>query len=191
MDIFAAVNNPQGSEQTAGAIGFFAIQWVIILGGATIHLLVDRRRHGHREGRAGELYLLWVLVAGGVWAIYGGIGHISGLSGQLAESIGYEQSMFQWEVGWGDIAVGVLGVGCAWRKLRGYWMTAAVVALTLSYGGDAIGHLMSWVGNDNNTAPDNVWALPSDIVQPLLAIVLLLVYRRRNPVRPELASTPA
>lgn len=34
--------------------------------------------------------------------------------------------MFPWEVGWGDIALGVLGVGCAWKKVRGQWMTAAM-----------------------------------------------------------------
>jgi hypothetical protein len=186
--LFAAANNPQASSQDAAAIGYFVFQWVVILGGAVVHLLVDRRRHGATPGRAVELFLLWVLVAGGAWAIWGGIGHISGMSDELAENIGYQQSMFQWEVGWGDIAVGVLGVGCAWKRLRGTWMTAAVVALTFAYGGDAIGHAMSWWGDDANTAPDNVWALPSDIVQPLLAIALLAGYRRHHPLQPEISE---
>lgn len=95
--------------------------------------------------------------------------------------------MFQWEVGWGDIALGVLSVGCAWRALRGQWMTAAVVVLTIQYGGDAIGHLMQWVAN-NNTAPDNVWALPSDVLQPLIAIVLLAAYRRSASATPDRAE---
>lgn len=162
---------------SAAAIGFFAFQWVAILVGFGVHLLVDRRRHGHLHGRAVELALLWVVVFGGAWAIYGGLGHISGMSDQLAEQIGYAPSMFQWEVGWGDIALGVLGVGCAWRSLRGQWMTAAVVVLVIAYGGDAIGHIMQWVANDN-TAPNNVWAIPSDIVQPLVAVALLLAHRR-------------
>ena len=177
IEVLASANNPTGSGGDAEAISFFAAQWVILLAGATIHWLLDRRRHGPRDGRGVELYLLWVLVFGGAWAIYGGIGHISGISDQLAESIGYTQSMFQWEVGWGDIALGVLGVGCAWTALRGHWMTAAVVVLAVQYGGDAIGHIMQWTANDN-TAPDNVWAIPSDIAQPLLAIALLLAYRR-------------
>lgn len=175
--IFASANNPSASGGDAEAIGFFVIQWVVILGGAAIHFLVDRRRHGHREGRSVELPLLWVLVFGGAWSIYSGAMHASGMSDQLAESIGYAPSMFQWEVGWGDIALGVLGVGCAWVALRGHWMTAAVVVLAVQFGGDAIGHIMQWTANDN-TAPDNVWAIPSDIAQPLLAIILLFAYRR-------------
>jgi hypothetical protein len=180
MDVLAHVNNAAGSGSDAEAVTFFATQWVIIAIGATVHVLVDRRRHGHQPGRTVELVLLWVLVFGGAWSIYGGIGHISGMSDQLAESIGYAPSMFQWEVGWGDIALGVLGIGCAWRRLRGQWMTAAVVVLAVQYGGDAIGHVMQWTANDN-TAPDNVWAIPSDVLQPLLAIVLLWTYRRHTP----------
>jgi hypothetical protein len=176
--VLAKVNNATGSGSDVEAITFFAIQWVVVFLGWGIHLLVDRRRHGHQPGRATELLLLWVLVFGGAWAIYGGIGHTSGVSDQVAESIGYAPSMFQWEVGWGDIALGVLGIGCAWKALRGQWMTAAVVVLAVQYGGDAIGHLMQWVANDN-TAPDNVWALPSDVLQPLLAIVLLWMYRKQ------------
>lgn len=35
---------------------------------------------------------------GGAWAIWGGVLHVSGASHQLATSIGYAPSMFQWEV---------------------------------------------------------------------------------------------
>lgn len=191
MDLLLAkVNNPTGSGGDGEAIAYFAIQWLVLLVGVVVHVLVDRRRHGHRDGRVVELALLWVLVFGGAYAIYGGIGHISGMSDQLAETIGYAPSMFQWEVGWGDIALGVLGVGCAWRALRGQWLTAAVVVLAVQYGGDGIGHVMQWVANDN-TAPDNVWAIPSDFLQPLLAIVLLLAYRRNPPAVAEPAPAGA
>jgi hypothetical protein len=185
--VLAHVNNATGSGSDAAAISFFAFQWVVIVLGFGVHLLVDRRRHGHRAGRAVELLLLWVLVFGGAWSIYGGVGHISGMSDQLAESIGYAPSMFQWEVGWGDIALGVLGVGCAWKRLRGQWMTAAVVVLAVQYGGDAIGHVMQWTANDND-APDNVWAIPSDVLQPLLAIVLLHRYRKHPVQEPAAAA---
>lgn len=190
--VLGHVTNASSSSGDAAAIGFFVMQWVFIVGGATIHMFIDRHKHGHREGRVTELYLLWVLVFGGAWAIYGGILHTSGSSGQLAESIGYTQSMFQWEVGWGDIALGVLGVGCAWKKLRGQWMTAAVVVLAIQYGGDGIGHIMEWVANDN-LAPDNTWAIPSDFAQPLVAIILLLAYRKsdRGRLHPEVAAAPA
>ncbi len=125
------------------------------------------------------------LAFGGVWEIIGGIGHISGQSGEVAKSIGYRPSMFQWEVGWADIGLGVPGLGCIWK--RDAWMTAAVVMLAISFGGDAIGHIIQWAKH-SNTEPDNVWAIPSDLVGPLLAVLLLIRYRRtsngRDTLRP-------
>jgi hypothetical protein len=32
--------------------------------------------------------------------------------------------------------------------------------------------------SDGNTAPNNVWAIPSDILQPLIGVILLVLYRR-------------
>lgn len=156
---------------------FFAASWVITIIGWVIHVLVDRapnRRTGHRVL---ELFFLWLLVITGVFSIIGGIGHISGMADELAIQIGYAPSMFQWEVGWGDIALGVLLIMVAKKRFRDGWLTAAVVVLTVQYGGDAIGHIMQYVAHDN-TAPSNVWAIPSDIAQPILAIIFLILYRR-------------
>jgi hypothetical protein len=169
---------------------FFLIPWVVTVVGFVVHALVDRKANRRTPFRLVELALVWLLVFGGGWALFGAFAHLGPNSTEVARGIGYAPSMFQWEVGWGDIVIGVLGVGCAWR--RDSWMTAAVVALTLGYGGDAIGHVMSWLGPDRNVAPDNVWAIPSDVLGPLLAIVLLIAYRRlsRNraaaPEEPEL-----
>lgn len=157
-------------------MGFFITPYILCAIGWIVHTLVDRHADRRTSHRVVELALLWVLVFFGAWSIYGGIVHLTGMSGQVASQIGYAPSMFQWEVGWGDIAVGVVGVGCAWRMLRDNWMTAAVVVLVISYGGDAIGHIMEYVAHDN-TAGDNVWAIPGDIVQPLIALILLIVYR--------------
>lgn len=154
---------------------FFLLVWTIIIVGAAVHVFVDRSPRRRSSHRVVELALLWVMVAGGAASIFGGIGHVGPNSGELAGEIGYRQSMFQWEVGWADIAIGVLGLGCV--RWRDGWLSAAVVALTLSYGGDAIGHVMEWVAHDN-TATDNIWAIPSDVLQPLVAIVLLVAYRR-------------
>ena len=157
-------------------MGFFVIPYFVALVGWAAHVFFDRKPNKRTRHRIVELALLWVLVFFGAWAILGAFGHLSGQSGETAADIGYAQSMFQWEVGWGDVTVGVLGIGCAWVVLRDNWMTAAVVAVAISYGGDAIGHIMEYVADDN-TAPDNVWAIPSDIVEPLLAIALLIAYR--------------
>jgi hypothetical protein len=137
-----------------------------------------------------ELLLLWMLVTTGVFAVFGALGHVTGASGAVAEQIGYAQSMFQWEVGWGDLALAVLLIGCALPRFRGTWMTATVVVLTVQYGGDAVGHIMEYVAHDN-TAPSNVWAIPSDLLQPILAIILLAIYRSDQRKAQVTADPPA
>ena len=46
--------------------------------------------------------------------------------------------------------------------------------------GNAIGHVMQWTVHDN-TATNNVWAIPSDILGPALGCHLLIAYRRMTP----------
>ena len=154
---------------------FFVIPWLVLVVGVAINVLLDRHADRRTRGRFIELALLWVMVWMSVWGLVGVVAHIGPMSAQTAEQIGYAPSMFQWEVGFGDLALSVLGIGCFWFRDR--WMTAAVVALAISYGGDAIGHIMQYYG-DGNVAPENTWAIPSDILQPALAIVLLALYRR-------------
>lgn len=167
---------------------FFLASWVITVVGWIVHVFVDKVPDRRTGPRVLELLLLWLLVVTGVFSLIGGIGHVSGMSDELAVEIGYQQSMFQWEVGWGDIALSILLIGCALPRLRGTWMTAAVVVLAVQYGGDGIGHVMEYVAHDN-TAPSNVWAIPSDFLQPILAILLLVIYRRQTSARQE--SVPA
>jgi hypothetical protein len=168
-------------------MGFFAFTLLTLVVGALIHTYRDQHPDRLTRQRMIEIWLLWFVVGGGVWAIFGGLTHIGPWSAQIADSIGYRQSFFQWEVGWADIAVGVLGVVCIWK--RDSWMTAAVVALAILYWGDAIGHVMQWVAHAN-TASSNVGAIPSDILQPLVAIALLVAYRRTRP-RTGTRSQPA
>lgn len=158
-------------------MAFFLASWVISIIGWIVHVFLDHKPNRRTSHRVVELLLLWVLVVTGVFGLIGGLGHISGQASELAAQIGYAPSMFQWEVGWGDIALSVLLIGCAWRRWRGAWMTAAIVVMTIQYGGDAIGHIMEYSAHDN-TAPDNVWAIPSDILQPIISIILLVIYRR-------------
>jgi hypothetical protein len=170
----AMQNSP--ADKDAG-VWFFAVFWVVLVLGFFVHWLADRRRPDRGPHRMAELMLLWVVILGGVWTILGGLSLIDGQSHQGAISTGYAPSMYQWEVGWADIAIGVLGVACARKALRGQWMNAAVAVLAIAFGGDAIGHITQWIAHDN-TAPVNVWAIPQDIVQAGLAVLLLLIYRR-------------
>lgn len=156
---------------------FFLAPTLITLIGAAIHIALDRHVERRTSRRVVELILIWWVVSAGVMSAVGGFAHVGPLSAKTAEDIGpaYIPSMFQWEVGWGDIAIGVILFMCIWK--RGSFMTAAIIAWTISYWGDAIGHIMQMVAHDN-WAPSNVWSTPSDIIGPLLAIILLIAYRR-------------
>lgn len=154
---------------------FFVIPWLVFVVGVGVNVLLDRHPQRRTSARLVEIALLWSVVWFAVWGLFGVLGHIGPNSVEIADSIGYTPSMFQWEVGFGDLALSVLGIAAFWFRDR--WLTAAVVALAVSYWGDTIGHVMQYVAHDN-TAPDNVWAIPSDVAQPLLAIVLLVLYRR-------------
>ncbi len=153
---------------------FFGSFWVILIVGLIINILVDRHPTRRTGPRIVELALLWVVVYGGIFGLLGVYGHIGPQSAETAEQIGYAPSMFQWEVGFGDLAISVLGIMCFWWRDR--WLTATVVALSVSFGGDAIGHIMQIT--DGNMADSNVWSMPSDILQSVLAVLLLIAYRR-------------
>jgi len=158
-------------------MGYFLIQWgVLILGGAA-HIALDRHPDRRTATRVYELIALWAVVGGGAWTVFGGIGHIGPTSDEIADGIGYTQSMFQWEVGWADIAIGAAGIACAWKANRGGWTSAAVFVLLVYFWGDGIGHIVQWTAHDN-TEPMNVWAIPADFLQPLIAVVFLALYRR-------------
>lgn len=158
-------------------MGYFLFQWVVIVLGFGLHAALDRTRYRHTKGRVAELAALWMVVGFGAWSIWGGVFHVGPTSTSIAEQIGYAPSMFQWEVGWADIAFGVLGVLCVMRRFRTGWTDALLAGLTIYFFGDGIGHIMQLVVH-GNVAPDNVWALPADFLIPIVSIVAVLVARR-------------
>lgn len=169
-------------------MGFFVVQWVALIVGFGVHVLVDRSARRRTASRVIELALLWVVVGSGVFMVLGGVAHIGPGSDAVAASIGFPPSMFQWEIGWADIAFGVLGIACAWPVNRGGWLTATVIGTSISVIGDGIGHIMQLVAH-GNTAPDNVLAIPNDFVIPALMLVLLALYRRRADVGAQVPAT--
>lgn len=169
-------------------MGFFLLPWIVTFVGWVVHAALDRSPQRRTPRRLVELLLVWLLVFGGVWSLFAALGHLGPNATEIAAQIGYAPSMFQWEVGWADVAVGVLGIGCAWR--RDGWLTAAVVVLSVSYLGDATGHIKQYLG-EANAAPDNLWAIPGDLLGPLLAIALLVAYRRMTPAVATAAATTA
>src|ERR1700730_8592811 len=163
----------------AANLPFSLILLVISLVGAAIHLLVQRNTR--TPDRLLEVLLVWLLaVSIGVGGIFGALGHLF-MPDQVARSIGWATgSPFQMENAFGDLGVGVLGILCI--KLRGNFWDATVIVASISLLGDAYGHIYQWIVN-HDTAPNNSGAiLYTDIIIPLLAILLLVAYHRMRSV---------
>lgn len=146
---------------------FFA---AVALIGAAIHRHRDTQQRS--TARTLEIFLVWwMVVAVGVAAVFGSMFHFFD-GPETARQIGFTNGDggFQTEVGFGDLAIGTLGVLCIWFRDR--FLLAAVVAVSISYLGDAYGHLHQAAIHDNH-APDNtglvLWA---DFIVPLVAIAL-------------------
>jgi len=152
---------------------FFA---AIALVGAAIHRHRDKQPRS--TARTLEIFLVWwMVVAVGVAAIFGAMFHFfDGPS--TAREIGFTNGDggFQTEVGFADLAVGILGVLCA--RFRDGFLLAAVIAVSVCYLGDAYGHIHQTAIHDNH-APDNtgltLWA---DFIVPLVAIALYALWHR-------------
>jgi hypothetical protein len=148
----------------------YVLYVLVALVGAGIHLW----RHPDARGTEQVLetvLLWWIVVPIGVAGIVGGLFHLFD-GAKIAREIGFTRGDggFQTEVAFGDLALGVAAVLCIWVRDR-YWLAILVVA-AISLWGDAFGHIHQAVVNDNHD-PDNTGpVLYSDILVPLVAILL-------------------
>ena len=164
----------------------FLVFAAIALAGAAVHSYREREKGA---GRTIEIFLVWwMVVAVGVAAIFGAMFHLFD-GPDTAREIGYTNGDggFQTEVGFADLAIGVLGVLCA--RFRDGFLLAAVIAVSVAYLGDAYGHLHQEAIHDNHD-PDNTGLLLwSDFITPLVAIGLYTAWRRVGP-RPATTKPP-
>jgi hypothetical protein len=152
---------------------FFA---AIALLGAAIHLHRDSQPRS--TARTLEIFLVWwMVVAVGIAAIFGSMFHFFD-GPDTAREIGYTNGDggFQTEVGFADLAIGVLGVLCA--RFRDGFLLAAVIAVSICYLGDAYGHLHQAAIHDNHDPDNTGLVLWADFIAPLVAIGLYVASRR-------------
>lgn len=146
--------------------------------GAVIHL--GFAKGTRRPGRISEILLLyWLTVAIGATGVFEFAGHAF-RADQVAASIGWPAgSPFQQEVGIADLALGVLGISCAFAP-GGFWIATVVAAAVMDWG-DALGHVQQIVRYGDHHPGNSgaiVWA---DFLIPAVAIVLLILRARSKP----------
>lgn len=125
---------------------------------------------------AAECYLGWVLLLPiGVAGLWGGFFHIF-FPDVAAKMIGWKSSPFQFEVGMADIAIGTTACLAFWRSLS---FKAAVVCVgSISFLGDAIGHVRQMAIADNFHSGNAGVPFFLDLIAPALAIGLLVAAYR-------------
>src|SRR5215218_4956988 len=138
------------------------------------HLGLDKSsKSRERKIETFLLYLFGVGVAGS------GIGGFSGhffISDSVAESIGWPTgNPFQLEVGFANLAVGILGIVAMSR--RDGFREATVIAVTVLGVGATVVHVMDVI-ETGNLAPGNTIQNVSNLLRPTLLIAFLAASRR-------------
>ena len=114
----------------------------------------------------------WVLGFGGV---YGFIMHL--VFGTFsAEQIGWPNSPFQYEVAYANLMIGILCYSSFLYRKRDY-LLASMVAFASWLFADGVGHVVSLVVFKKNAASNAGAVLYTDLLTPLLVILLLWISR--------------
>jgi 4-amino-4-deoxy-L-arabinose transferase-like glycosyltransferase len=158
-------------DSVAIRVFIFSILPVIIAAG---HLGLDKSSRP-RERRL-EIFLLYLFGIGVAGSGIGGFfGHFF-ISDSVAESIGWPiGNPFQLEVGFANLAVGILGIVAMDR--RDGFREATVTAVTVFGVGATIVHVMDVI-ESGNLAPGNTIQNVSNLLRPALLIAFLAASRR-------------
>jgi 4-amino-4-deoxy-L-arabinose transferase-like glycosyltransferase len=158
-------------DGVAVRVFIFSILPVIIAAG---HLGLDwSSRSRERRLEIFLLYLFGVGVAGS--GIGGFFGHIF-ISDSVAESIGWPTgSPFQLEVGFANLAIGILGI-IAMDRRDGFRDATVIAATVFAVGATAV-HVMDVI-ESGNLAPGNTIQNVSNLLRPALLIAFLAASRR-------------
>lgn len=126
--------------------------------------------------RALEVVLLWQLVCGfGLFGILGAAGHVLNADA-IAKSIGWPTgSPFQTEVGIANLAFGILGLLCYFKR-DGFWL-ATILGEVIFFMGAGVLHIYQMYAY-GNFAPNNAGLiLYFDIFYPVVILFLYALYK--------------
>lgn len=93
------------------------------------------------------LLLFVVFFNGGIQGLWSALGHL-GFPKQSARSIGWKNSPFQSEVGFADLAIGIVGCACIFQRI---WSYPVGLILAIFFTGCAYTHIK----DIKNKAPCN------------------------------------
>jgi uncharacterized protein DUF6790 len=163
--------------------GWQVYVWILAISvPAVIHLRVARRRD---RSHGSEVVLMYVLGVSGAIGMFNVVMHTV-FASDVAASIGWPTgNPFQTEVGFANLAIGIVGFACFWRY--DFWLPAITAKCAFAWGA-GLTHMMDIArsGNlaTNNAGPILAWDF-------LLPVVIIALYILARPARDRVVMTPA
>ena len=149
---------------------------------AAIHLRVARFRD---RSRRVEVVLMYLLGVSGAIGMINVVTHTV-FASEVAASIGWPAgNPFQTEVGFANLAIGIVSFACFWRY--DFWLPAVIAKSVFAWGA-GLTHVLDTIGT-GNVAPNN--AGPILAWDFLLPVVMVALYILARPARDRVVMTPA
>jgi hypothetical protein len=184
---------PDPDREEGTTVVMFVLVVVTMMLGQVVHIALDRSPRRGTRLRRRELGLLWVVGGSGFWVLVDGLLYLDPRTSGIVPAPGAAPALAHWELAWADITLGLLLLGCIPRRNRGSWTDAAVFALVLLQGSDAVGNLIQIFVRREYTDV-HIWSIPTELVQAVLAVIYLRIYRTwsRHTVvtAPDAAASP-
>jgi hypothetical protein len=140
-------------------------------------------RYSDRSRRS-EVLLMYILGVSGAIGMFNVVTHTI-FASDVATSIGWPVgNPFQTEVGFANLAIGVVGFGCFWRY--DFWLPA-IIAKTVFAWGAGLTHVQD-IAHAGNFAPNN--AGPILVWDFLLPVVMVTLYTLARPARDRVSISP-
>lgn len=141
--------------------------------GFLIHLFVSKKPKTML--RIVELFLVYQLVFSVGLSSFLAFFGLTFMTDFVAEYSGWPSCPFEKQLGNVNLAFGVLGILCIWIR-DNFWF-ATILGISIWLLGDAIGHIADMIYNHNYT-PGNIGVpLYTDIIVPVILLILYGVYR--------------
>ena len=162
--------------------GWQVYVWILaIILPAAIHLRAARHQD---HSRRSEVVLMYVLGVSGAIGMFNVVMHTV-FASDVAASIGWPAgNPFQTEVGFANLAIGIVGFACFWRYE--FWLPA-IAAKSVFVWGAGLTHVLDIAGAgnraSNNAGPILAWDF-------LLPVVMITLYILAGPARDRFAITP-
>jgi hypothetical protein len=163
--------------------GWQVYGWILaVILPAALHLGAGQSRD---RSRRSEVVLMYILGVSGAIGMFNVVIHTV-FASDIAASIGWPVgNPFQTEVGFANLAIGMVGFACFWRY--DFWLPAIIAKAVFAWGA-GLTHVQD-IARSGNLAPNN--AGPILAWDFLLPVVMIALYMLARPARDRVAISPA